>query len=57
MYMNLKPHKHESTSFNTTIMALLGFIAPHPQKTLGPPLNLAPPKLNFLLRSPPVILV
>ena len=25
---------------------------PPPPKILGPPLNLAPPKLNFLLRSP-----
>ena len=28
MYMNRKPNKHKITSFNTTIMASLGFIAP-----------------------------
>ena len=42
--MNLKPNKHKIISFNTTTMASLGFIAP--------PLNLAPPKFNLLLRSP-----
>ena len=54
MYMNRKPNKHKRISFNTTTKASLGFIAaPPPPKTLGPPLNLAPPKFNFLLRSPP----
>ena len=48
--MNLKPNKHKRISFNTTTMASLGFIAP--PKILGPPLNLAPPKFNLLLRSP-----
>ena len=48
--MNLKPNKNERISFNTTTMASLGFIAP--PKMLGPPLNLAPPKFNLLLRSP-----
>ena len=48
--MNLKPNKNERISFNTTTMASLGFIAP--PKILGPPLNLAPPKFNLLLRSP-----
>ena len=52
MYINLKPNKHKRISFNTTTMASLGFIAP-PPKILGPPLNLATPKFNFLLRSPP----
>ena len=49
MYMNLKPKR---TSFNTTTMTSMGFIAPPPPKMLGPSLNLAPPKFNFLLRSP-----
>ena len=60
MYMNVKPTQHKIISFNTTTMASLGFIAPPspPPKILGPPLNLAPtPKFNFLLRSPPIILV
>ena len=52
MYIKLKPNKHKRISFNTTTMASLGFIAP-PPKILGPPLNLATPKFNFLLRSPP----
>ena len=52
MYMNLKPNQHKRISFNTTTMTSLGFIASAP-KILGPPLNLAPPKFNFLLRSPP----
>ena len=51
MYMNLKPNKHKRISFTTTTMASLGFIAPPLPKILGPPLNLAPPKFNFLLRS------
>ena len=55
MYMNLKPNKHKRISFNTTTMTSLGFIGL--PKILGPPLNLAPPKFNFLLRSPPIILV
>ena len=50
MYMNLKPNKHKRISFNTTTMTSLGFIGL--PKILGPPLNLAPPKFNFLLRSP-----
>ena len=50
MYMNLKPNKHKIISFNTTTMTSLGFGGP--SKTLGPPLNFAPPKFNFLLRSP-----
>ena len=50
MYMNLKPNQHKIISFNTTTMTSLGFI--DPPKILGPPLNLAPPKFNFLLRSP-----
>ena len=45
MYMNLKPNKHKRMSFNTSTMTSLGFI--------GAPLNLGPPKFNFLLRSPP----
>ena len=51
MYMNLKP---KITYFNTTTMTSMGFIAPPPPppKMLGPSLNLAPPKFNFLLRSP-----
>ena len=48
--MNLKPNQHKIISFNTTTMTSLGFI--DPPKILGPPLNLAPPKFNFLLRSP-----
>ena len=48
--MNLKPNQHKIISFNTTTMKSLGFI--DPPKILGPPLNLAPPKFNFLLRSP-----
>ena len=57
MYMNLKPNKHKRIYFNITTMASLGFIAA--PKILGPPLNLASPqkKFNFLLRSPPIILV
>ena len=55
MYMNLKPNQHKRISFNTTTMTSLGFIGL--PKILGPPLNLAPPKFNFLLRSPPIILV
>ena len=51
MCMNLKPNQHKRISVNTTTMTSLGFIG-HP-KILGPPLNLAPPKFNFLLRSPP----
>ena len=51
MYMNLKPNQHKRISFNTTTMTSLGFIAP--PKILGPCLNLAPPKFNFLLRSLP----
>ena len=51
MYMNLKPNKHKRISFNTTTMASLGFIGP-PPKILGPPLNLVPPKFNFLLGFP-----
>ena len=43
--MNLKPNQHKRISFNPTTMTSLGFI--------GLPLNLAPPKFNFLLRSPP----
>ena len=43
MYMNLKPNKHKRTSFNTTTMTSLWFIAaPAPHyfglKFLGPPL-------------------
>ena len=55
--MNLKPNKHKRISFNTTTMTSLGFIGP--PKILGPPLNLAlpPPKFNFLLRSPPPIIL
>ena len=53
MYMNLKPNQHKRISFNTTTMTSLGFIAPPSPKILGPPLNLALPKFNFLLRSPP----
>ena len=49
--MNLKPNKHKRISFNTTTMSSLGFKCP--PKILGSPLNLAPPKFNFLLRSPP----
>ena len=54
MHINLKPNQHKRISFNTT-MTSLGFIGL--PKILGPPLNLAPPKFNFLLRSPPIILV
>ena len=50
MYMTLKPNQHKRISFNTTTMTSLGFIGL--PKILGPPLNLAPPKFNFLLRSP-----
>ena len=32
MHMYLKPNKHKRISFNTTTMALLGFIAPTPPK-------------------------
>ena len=45
MYMNQKPNKHKRISFNTKTMTSLGFT--------GPPLNLAPPKIFFLLRSLP----
>ena len=45
MYMNLKPNQHERISFNARTITSLGFI--------DPPLNLAPPKLNFLPSSPP----
>ena len=38
MYMNLEPNKHKRISFNTTIMASLGLIAPPPPKILAPPL-------------------
>ena len=31
MYMNLKPNKHKSISFNTMTMASLWFIAPAPK--------------------------
>ena len=58
MYMNLKSNKHKIISFNTTTMASSGFIGP--PKISDPPLNFAPPprpKLYFLLRSPPIILV
>ena len=55
MYMNLKPNQHKRISLNTTTMTSLGFIGP--PKTLGSRLNLAPPKFNFLLRSPSIILV
>ena len=51
MYMNLKPNKHKRISFNTTTMSSLGFKCP--PKILGSPINLAPPKFNFLLRFPP----
>ena len=54
MYVNLKPNKHR-ISFNTTTMASLGFIGP--PKILGPLLNLALSKFNFLLRSSSIILV
>ena len=37
MYMNLKPNKHKRISFNTTIMASLGFIDP---PSPAPPLNI-----------------
>ena len=50
MYMNLKPNKHKRISFNTMTMASLGFIGL--PKILGSPLNLAPPQIYFLLRSP-----
>ena len=43
MHMNLKPNKHNRTSFNTTTMESLEFIAP--TKVLGLPLNLAPPQI------------
>ena len=49
--MNLKPNQHKRISFNTTTMTSLGLIGP--PKILGPCLNLAPPKFNFLLRSLP----
>ena len=52
MYMNLKPNQQKRISFNPSTMTLLGFIAP--PKILGPPLNLAPPKFNFLPRCPPI---
>ena len=55
MHMNLKPNQHKRTSFNATTMTSLGFIGP--PKNLNPPLNLALPKFNFLLRYPPIILV
>ena len=55
MYVNLKPNQHKRISFNTTTMTSLGFIGP--PKILDPPLNLALPKFNFLLRYPPIILV
>ena len=42
--MNLKPNKHKRISFSTATMTSLGFV--------GTPLNLAPPKFNFLLRTP-----
>ena len=45
MYMNLKPNQHKRISFNTSTMTSLGFIGPPPPKILGPPLNLAPPKI------------
>ena len=54
MYMNLKPNQHKRIYFNTTTMTSLGFLRP-PPKILGPSLNLAPPKFNILLRSPPKI--
>ena len=52
MYMNLKPNKHKMISFNTTTVTSLGFIAP-PPKILGPPLNLAPPQIQFFAQVPP----
>ena len=55
MYMNLKPNQHKRISFNTSTMTSLGFIGP--PKVLGPPLNLAPPKFIFLLRSPPLPII
>ena len=45
MYMNLKPNQHKRISFNTATMTSLGFI--------GPPLNLAPPKIWFFAQVPP----
>ena len=59
MYMNLKPNKHKTISFNTTTMTSLGFIIA-PPKILGPPLNLATlPNLIFCSGPPPppIILV
>ena len=46
MYMNLKPNKHKIISFNTTIMASLGFI--------GPPLKFSPPPPQFFAQVPPI---
>ena len=52
MYMNLKPKKHKSISFNTTTKSSLGFI--FPPRILGPSLNLAPlPNLIFCSGPPP----
>ena len=54
--MNLKPNQHKIISFNTTTMTSLGFIGS--PKSLGPPLKSPPPpKFNFLLRFPPIILI
>ena len=53
--MNLKPNKHKIISFNTTTMALLGFITSPPQKILSYPLNLAPPKIHLFAQVPPKI--
>ena len=49
--MNLKPNKHKRIYFNKTTMTSLGFIC-SPPKILGPPLNLAPPQIQFFAQVP-----
>ena len=48
MHMYLKPNKHKRISFNTTTMALLGFIG-LPLKFSSPP----PPNSVFFSSLPP----
>ena len=50
--MNLKPNEHKRISFNTTIMTSLVFIGP-PPKLFGPPINVAPPQIQFFVQVPP----
>ena len=50
--MNLKPNQHTRISFNTTTMTSLGFLGP-PPKILSPPLNLAPPQIQYFAQVPP----